>query len=125
MAALKSDSRTVLKLRVTSLSEEALYTPGQDLYLRGAVYERYDGRRWSSRYDPKLRTAGTDGWITVDPGLRASRDIRQEIVPLPAPGDPIVALGEPVRLKWPKATYDDAGVFFLGAVEARRPSPTT
>jgi hypothetical protein len=122
---LKADPSPVLRVRATD--PEGRPVPAeQTLYLRGAVLDRYESGRWSAaaarreiRRDADDGRA--DGWTTLErrpPEGRAR--VRQRIVLAPGHGDLAFALPDPVRVSWPEARYDPAGVLFFPAAPRER-----
>jgi len=112
LAPLKQDKRTALKMRVNKIDGYTSYIAGDPLYLRGAVFEKYERGRWTAEHDPRELAAGPDGWIRVA-DLPGRAEMHHEIKSVPTGGDVAVAVGEPVRLKWPRAKYDASGTFYL------------
>ncbi|MBI2931938.1 MAG: DUF3488 domain-containing protein [Planctomycetes bacterium] len=113
LAAVKRDHRPALKVRVRALSESSRYVPGEALYLRAAIYQRYEQGRWNTAVDPEPLTADEEGWIRPPANADSRDEVHQTLVTAEWPGGIVPAIAEPSRLKWPQAAYDPAGLFFI------------
>ncbi len=113
---LKSDHRPVLRITLSDEKGKPL-PPDQIYYLRGAVLDTYEEGRWRASFRRLPRRDGddgvSDGWTTLDAKPPAGRRIvRQHVETTALAGDLAFAVADPVRVGWPSARYDPAGILF-------------
>lgn len=118
---LKIDPRPVLKIRVTDgFREDKAVPPEETPYLRGAVLDTYQNGRWQADFAREPRRDADDGrrngWTPLgrDSGTRLL--VRQHIKTSALSEDLSFCLGEPVRVAWPEAKYDPAGIVFFARI---------
>lgn len=122
---LKADPSPVLRVAARDLEGRPV-PPEQTLYLRGAILDRYENGRWSRTGAPRQRRLDADdgradGWTSLERLPPRNRLlVRQRIVLAPGHGDLAFALPDPIRVSWPEARYDPAGVLFFPAAPRER-----
>lgn len=114
---LKTDGSPALRIRIRDLQGRAVPAE-QTLYLRGAVLDTYENGEWRTDFRKIVRRdkddGKLDGWTELERTVPAGRKIvRQEIQTVALSEDLSFAIADPVRVEWPEAKYDPAGVLFF------------
>lgn len=114
---LKTDPTPVCRIRIRDLEDHPV-PPEQTLYLRGAVLDVYEHGEWHTDFRKDLRRDAddgrADGWTELERKVPPGRKIvRQDIQTVALSEDLSFALADPIRVEWPSARYDPAGVLFF------------
>ncbi|MBI3856355.1 MAG: DUF3488 domain-containing protein, partial [Planctomycetes bacterium] len=113
---LKTDFTPVMRIHIRDLQNKPL-PPEQTLYIRGAVLDTYENGEWRTDFKKLTKRDGDDlrldGWTELERSVPQGRKIvRQHIQTVALSEDLSFSLADPIRVKWPEARYDPAGVLF-------------